>query len=103
MQYNLTNVTGASNYFDMTVEINNAIGGIIYLGILFALAVLLFVVMLKWGALRSGATSILITGTSGILLILAGAISINLVAWFIIPMAMSIGALFIAYKNQNTE
>lgn len=104
MAYNLSNATNAQNFFEFTVGVDQAVGqGTIWLGILFALGVILFVSQLRFGALRSATSSVLITGFAGIMLILAGAISVKMIAWFVVPMALLSGALFLAWKNQSTE
>lgn len=90
---NLTNVTDP---FELTVFINNSTGGLFYLLFTITLAVIIFLaVMKREGPVAAAVASSFITGLTGVLLVLTGAVSASWLGWYILPVPIMGAAAWI--------
>ena len=101
MTYNLTNITNTTDLLSLQVAINDLTGGILYLGITGVLFVIILIGLLNRGLVPAIAVSTWLTGIAGILLTIVGLISEDWLAFYIVPMALGAGLLWIASRGDT--
>lgn len=101
MTYNLTNLTNSTDFLSMQVAINDITGGVLYLGLTGVLFVIILIGLLNRGLVPAVAVSSWITGIVGILLTIVGLVSDDWLAFYVVPMALAAGLLWVASRGDT--